>query len=139
MFQRQCSCGCVQRGAFPTHVAAPVQYGPRIHAQSILLNIDYKVPFAKICQFWADVVNHAYNPATLSRIEKTLSVQLIPIEAQIKTRLQAAQVCHFDETGLRVAGKLHWLHVACTALYTYLFVHPNRGQKALKSTQSVFE
>ena len=133
VFQRQCSCGCVQRGAFPAHVAAPVQYGPRIHAQSILLNIDYKLPFAKIRQLWADVVNHAYNPATLSRIEQTLSAQLVPIEAQIKARLQEAPVCHFDETGLRVAGKLHWLHVACTALYTYLFVHPSRGQKALKS------
>ena len=139
VFQRQCSCGCVQRGAFPDQVAAPLQYGPRIHAQSILLNVDYKLPFAKIRQFWADVVGQAYNPATLSHIEETLSVRLIPIEAQIKAHLQAAPVCHFDETGLRVAGKLHWLHVACTALYTYLFVHPSRGQKALKSTQSVFE
>ena len=139
VFQRQCSCGCVQRGTFPAHVVAPVQYGPRIHAQSILLNIDYKVPFAKIRQFWADVVGHAYNPATLSRIEEALWAQLVPIETQIKARLQAAHVCHFDETGLRVGGKLHWLHVACTALYTYLFVHPSRGQKALKSTQSVFE
>ena len=111
----------------------------RIHAQSILLNIDYKLPFAKIRQFRADVVGHAYNPATLSRVEATLSAQLVPIETQIKARLQTAHVCHFDETGLRVAGKLHWLHVACTALYTYLFVHPSRGQKALKSTQSVFE
>jgi transposase len=139
VFQRQCSCGCVQQGIFPAHVVAPVQYGPGIHAQSILLNIDYKVPFAKIRQFWADVVGHAYNPATLSRIEEALSAQLVPIETQIKARLQAAHVCHFDETGLRVGGKLHWLHVACTALYTYLFVHPSRGQKALKSTQSVFE
>lgn len=28
---------------------------------------------------------------------------------------------------------------ACTAFLTYLFVHPSRGQKALKATQSVFE
>jgi len=139
VLQRRCRCGCVERGAFPAYVAAPVQYGPRIHAQSILLNIDYKVPFAKIRQFWVDVVGYAYNEATLSHVEAVLWAQLMPIEEQIKARLQAAPVCHFDETGLRVGGKLHWLHVACTALYTYLFVHPSRGQKALKATQSVFE
>ena len=144
VFQRQRTCGCVQRGVFPAHVAAPSSIAgtgrpARIHAQSILLHIDYKVPFAKVGKFWAGLVGYAYNPATLSRVEQALWAQLAPIEAQIKACLQAAPVCHFDETGLRVDGKLHWLHVACTALYTYLFVHPSRGQKALKSAQSVFE
>lgn len=139
VFQRQCGCGCVERGAFPAYVTAPVQYGPRIQAQSILLNVDYKLPFAKIRQFWADVVGYAYNPATLSRAQDSLSTQLIPTEDHVKAQLQAAMVCHFDETSLRVGGKLQWLHVACTPLWTYLFVHPSRGQKALKSAQSIFE
>lgn len=134
-----CACGCINAGQFPVWVAAPVQYGPRIQAQSILFNIDYKLPFAKVTQLWADLTGYAYNPATLSNTQTMLYEQLRPIEEQIKAQLQRAQICHFDETGLRVGGKLHWLHVACTALFTYLFVHPNRGQKALKATQSVFE
>lgn len=133
----QCACGCVQTGHFPTGVDAPVQYGPRIHAQSVLLNVDYRVPFAKVQQFWADLTGYAYNPATLVSVQTTLDEQLQPIEEQIKDQLKAAAVCHFDETGVRVGGQLQWLHVASNANYTHLFVHAKRGQDALLASQSI--
>lgn len=134
----QCTCGCVLTGQFPPGVDAPVQYGPRIQAQSVLLNVDYRVPFAKVRQFWADLTGYGYNPATLVGVQTRLDEQLVPIEEQIKERLKAAAVCHFDETGVRVGGKLQWLHVASNEYYTHLFIHPRRGQTALLSPQSIF-
>lgn len=139
LIAHQCRCGCQQTGQFPDAVAAPVQYGPRIHAHSILLNVDYRVPFDKIKTFWAELIGYAYNGATLQTAQTNVCERLEPVEEQIKEQLIAAQVCHFDETGVRVAGKLHWLHVACNAQYTHLFVHAKRGQEALGSAQSVFE
>lgn len=135
---RQCACGCVQTGEFPAGLDAPVQYGPRMEAQSVLLNVDYRVPFAKIRQFWADLTGYAYNPATLVSVQTALAEQLVPIEEQIKAQLTQAAVCHFDETGVRVGGKLQWLHVASNESYTHLFIHPKRGQDALLSAQSIF-
>lgn len=139
LIAHQCACGCEQAGQFPPHVAAPVQYGPRIHAHSILLNVDYRVSFLKVSQWWAELTGYAYNPATLTMTQAVAFEQLEPVEGQIKTQLKEAPVCHFDETGVRVAGKLHWLHVACNAQYTHLFVHPKRGKEALGSQQSIFE
>lgn len=135
----QCACGCVQRGQFPPQIAAPVQYGPRIKAQSILLKVDYRLPFAKVSQLWADLTGYAYNPATLTTTQTAFYEQLAPIEEQIKTQLTQARVCHFDETGVRVGGRLAWVHVACNERYTHLFVHPKRGQQALLCAQSVFD
>ncbi len=138
LIAHQCACGCEQTGQFPAHVSAPVQYGPRIHAQSVLLNVDYRLPFAKVSQLWTELTGYAYNPATLANSQTTLYERLAPVEGQIKAQLIEAPVCHFDETGVRVGGKLEWLHVACTPEYTHLFVHPRRGQAALCSEQSVF-
>jgi len=44
---------------------------------------------------------------------------------------------HADETGLRTAGKPHWLHKVTTLLYTYLFVHEKRGSGAIQINKSI--
>jgi hypothetical protein len=38
---------------------------------------------------------------------------------------------HGDETGIRIYGVLHWLHVNCTRWLTHLAWHPSRGREAL--------
>lgn len=40
----------------------------------------------------------------------------------------------FDESGARVGGKLHWLHVAGTALLTHYGVHKKRGQDGMNAS-----
>ena len=49
----------------------------------------------------------------------------------IRERIQQAPVVHFDETGMRIAGKLNWLHVAGTDGLTYYMGHAKRGSEAM--------
>jgi len=63
----------------------------------------------------------------------------VPLEEAAKADLRQAEVVHFDETGIRVAGRLQWLHTASTARETHLFVHEKRGRAALDSGDSVLK
>jgi len=47
---------------------------------------------------------------------------------QVADRLAEAEVVGFDETGLRVAGGLAWVHCARTDRYTLITCHPKRGR-----------
>jgi len=47
------------------------------------------------------------------------------------SELAAAQVAHFDETGSRVAGRLHWIHVAGNDTWTLLHLDRKRGRVAM--------
>jgi transposase len=134
----QCpTCGRTQDGTFPSHVTAPTQYGAGVLAFGVLLNTGYMMPFKKVQGVFADLFGYRINEGTLMRATTIGYEQLAPSETVIRTQVQRAPVCHFDETGIRVAGKLHWQHVVSTPSATYLFVHPKRGSQALNSEQSL--
>ena len=42
----------------------------------------------------------------------------------------ASASAFFDETGVKVKGIGHWVHVACTAAFSLFMLHPRRGRKA---------
>ncbi len=49
----------------------------------------------------------------------------------VRAKLAAAPVVNFDETGLRVEGKLRWVHSASTDKYSLVIVHDRRGTKGM--------
>jgi transposase len=57
-----------------------------------------------------------------------ITEEVIPV---ITDRVAAAPVAHVDETGLRTAGKLHWMHSASTDTDVLLTVHAKRGTKGM--------
>ena len=52
---------------------------------------------------------------------------------RVRDLVAAASVAHFDETGFRVAGKLHWVHSASTGKYSLITVHAKRGTVAMNA------
>jgi transposase len=76
-------------------------------------------------------VGHRLSEATVLNSCHQLADKVSPVTQIIKEKLKGAEVVNFDETGLRVNGKLHWLHCASTDQLTDYLVHPRRGQEAI--------
>lgn len=76
-------------------------------------------------------MGHRISEASVLNSCHELAEKIAPATEAIKTQLQQAAVVHFDESGLRVKGKLHWLHGASTDRLTYYTVHPKRGKVAM--------
>jgi len=126
-------CGNSVKGDFPPDVTQPVQYGPRIKSQASYLNDYQLIPLARTCEALGDFYGHT--PAENLILEANTEVVsgITPSLGAIKQQLIAADVVHFDESGLRVEGRLNWLHVASTERLTCYSVHPKRGQEGMQA------
>jgi transposase len=97
------------------------------------------VPLEQISQLFEDSYGYDINTTTIENALELGYELAEPIENQIIEHLKQQEVANFDETGIRVNGKLHWLHTASTEDHTHLFVHEKRGAVALESATSVLK
>jgi transposase len=130
-------CGQEQKGVAPQGVNAPVQYGNNAKAFAVLLNVHYRLPYKKIQGLFNDLFGYPINESTISQAGNKCYENLEESEQIIKSKIVEQKVAHADETGIRIAGKLQWLHTATSLLYTYLFVHEKRGTGAIQSNKSI--
>jgi len=138
IFKASCpECGQEQKGVAPEGVNAPAQYGNKVKAFVVLFNVHYTIPYKKIQLLFSDLFGYPINESTISSAGEKCYEKLEESENIIKSKIIGNNVVHADETGLRTAGKLHWLHTATTLLYTYLFVHEKRGSGAIQSNKSI--
>ncbi|MDQ3958955.1 MAG: IS66 family transposase [Pseudomonadota bacterium] len=126
----RCACGQRHRGEFPEGVNAPVQYGPRLKGAAVHLTQHHMLPAQRTADLMGDLAGLPLSDATVLAAVAEARARLEPTVAAIGQAIVAAPIAHADETGLRVDGKLHWLHVLATGLLTWMGVHPNRGKKA---------
>lgn len=124
-------CGSKNKGDFPENVTQPVQYGSGIKTWAAYFSVQHFVPVARTSQIFEDLVKHRVSEASVIQACHQLSERVAPATQAIKEQLQQSDVVHFDESGVRVKGKLHWLHSASTDCLTSYLVHPKRGQEGM--------
>src|SRR5437870_4044603 len=125
------ACGKPSKGTFPDVVAQAVQYGPTVQTWASYFTNHHHIPVERTTEIFADLVQHRMSEATVLKASEHLATCIAPSTEAIKGMLRAAAVLQVDESGLRVQGKLHWLHVACTERLTSYEVHAKRGQEAM--------
>jgi hypothetical protein len=84
-----------------------------------------------MAQLFGDVFGMEVSTGALVQMVTEVGGSLGLFQDVVRDLLQDAPAVHFDETGGRVAGKLHWMHVASSALLTLIDCHERRGRVAM--------
>ncbi len=127
----RCDCGAVTTAPVPPGVNAPVQYGPDVAAVVVYLAVAQHLPVARVVQILSDLLACPVSAGWVAAALARTATALTGFRARLRDALGRATVIHFDETGARVAGRLRWIHVACTPLLTSYHLDDRRGQSAI--------
>ncbi|MGB1288612.1 MAG: IS66 family transposase [Aggregatilineales bacterium] len=114
-----------------------MQYGKRMQAQATYLTMYQLLPLKRTCELFGDFYGHTPSEAVILGANEQVHEQIQPTLDAIDARLVEADVLHNDETGMRVEGKLQWLHVSSTDQLTHYAIHPKRGQEAMCAVGSL--
>src|SRR4051794_13450789 len=128
---RRCSWGVVPAAAGPAGVSAPVSYGPSAAAIAVYLCLGQHLPVERTAFLLAELFGTPMAAGTVAAWTHRAAAGLEPFTAAARTGLTRAELVHADETWLRVAGRLPWLHVASSTRFTALFCHRQRGTEAI--------
>jgi len=121
-------CSGVTKAAFPDTVTAHVQYGSRVRATAVYLNVQQLIPEDRVCETMADLFAAAsLCPASVVAWTAKAAEAQAPVVAHIAARVVAAKLRHLDETGFRIGGKTRWLHSTSTVVYTLYRIGETRG------------
>jgi transposase len=126
-------CGTVNIGEFPSEVSQPTQYGTNVKAHAAYFTNYHHLPLDRSAQLFEDVFGQRVSEGAILGANVEGADQLRPSNETVKQQLIEAVVVNFDESGLRVAGKGQWLHVASTPDLTYYEVHEKRGREGMEA------
>jgi transposase len=116
---KQCpECGGVSVGLAPPGVTGRAQYGPLVHAKTALAVCANYLPVARAAKLVAALTGVSVSAGFAAGIRGRAAARLGPFMDRVRELLPAAPVLYADETPARAAGKLHYVHVACTEFLT---------------------
>jgi transposase len=114
------NCRGRTRATFPEGVASPAQYSERIRAAAVYFNARRLAPEERVAQILEDLFDAAAAcGASVATWVGRKAEALKAVYDAIGARVAEAKVRCLDETGLRIRGKLNWLHTTSTLAYTF--------------------
>ena len=129
-------CHTLHRADFPAGVNSRAQYGPRVRASGVLLNVEHSLPTLRIQELFANLMGYSINESTIyTAVERTFD-SLEVEEKIIHQAVKDSSVARADETGGRIEGSLHWIHGFSSLLFTFYQVCKQRGGEVIHGTQS---
>jgi transposase len=126
------SCHVSTKGSFPKKFAGPLQYGRGVKVFVLNLLIAQMVSINRIQKMVQAIIGKAISEATIMRYVLRVYCALEKWEKEKVRELLDSRVINTDETSMKVNKKNHWIHVYSSGDITLKFIHPKRGNDAIK-------
>jgi transposase len=117
---RACPCCAARtRGAVPVGVTGRARYGPGVLARAAQLLCGHYLPVARAARLMGSMlgvsVSTGFMASVRGRAARLLEQQFLP---RVRELLRQVGVLHVDETPVRAAGGLEYVHAASTEFLT---------------------
>jgi transposase len=115
-------CGTVTEGRLPAGVRARASFGPEAHAQAASLVISHHIPVHRATLLLCELAGIAVSTGWMAGIRRKAAalIEGSGFADRVRDLLRSAPAVHADETPARAAGRLRYLHLACTAYLTLM-------------------
>jgi transposase len=115
----------------PEGASRPIQYGNSMKASAVYMGMHQLIPCGRVEEYFRDQAGIAISCGSLFNFNRSAYILLEDFELIAKERLTNSLFLHFDETGINIKGKGHWLHGALNDKWTLFMPHKKRGNEAM--------
>lgn len=126
-------CATQTKAAFPAELSGPLQYGAGIKAYLLNQFMAHMLSLKRLQQSLHTLIGTVIAEATILHYVLQLHQALERWENAAIEQLLASPALHADETSLRVDRHNQWIHVYSAGDITLKFLHPKRGNEAIKA------
>ena len=127
LFRKICKCGYKNYGVAPSYVAGHTQYGTNLGAYIVYLNTIHMMPYGRIVELAEHLFGAKLSEQTIIDYINKCGAVCKSSQDIIEAQIRKAEVSYHDETGARVAGKLHWTMLAASDAWVKYWIDPKRG------------
>ncbi|QZT37325.1 IS66 family transposase [Halosquirtibacter xylanolyticus] len=131
LYENRCSCGQIHKGAMPSNVNAPVQYGPNIRSLILSLHIEHYIPLNRISTLVEELTSYKIGDGTIDNILKHAEKVFTPLYESLRQSIEDANIVGSDETGCKIDGSKGWMWVWQNYELTFITAHRSRGYKVV--------
>jgi len=131
-FEKTCPCCDLRQMAhFPSHVKAPIQYGPNVMSTLAYLYSRQFVPLKRSKELMNSLFGLSLSEGTIVNLLEKIAQKALPVYELIRQQIIKSGYAGADETGCKVNGKTHWFWTMQNRENTFIWSSKSRGFDAL--------
>lgn len=116
---------------FPNHITKAIQYGPSVKSLAVYMSQYQLIPYNRVQEVFKDQFGLDISQGSLSNFNREAYEKLEDFENEAIKSLELSKVLNADETGIKIDGKLAWMHVLGDSKTTVYLAHEKRGKEAI--------